>query len=52
MNFVRNVFKESFSDDLKRPLMPFYEVHDGGIITRDKKAIIFVGIIGTLTVYE
>jgi hypothetical protein len=30
---------------------PFFESHNGGLITVDKKKIIFLGIIDTFTAY-
>lgn len=34
-----------------RPPIPFYESHDGGILSADGKVIYFIGIIDTLTFF-
>jgi hypothetical protein len=38
-------------NEQERPTNPFYEVHEGGILSKDKKCIYFLGIIDTLTVF-
>ena len=37
--------------DRNKPITPIYEIHDGGILSKDKKCIYFIGIIDTLTVF-
>jgi len=34
-----------------RPTRAFFEAHDGGILSEDKKEIYFMGIIDTLTAF-
>jgi len=34
-----------------RPPIPFYETHDGGILSSDGKCIYYLGIIDTLTMF-
>lgn len=54
MSIIMNLYtKEQAEEERKknRPTIPFYEAHDGGILSRDKKCIYFLGIIDTLTVY-
>ena len=36
---------------LLRPPVPFYEAHDGGIVSTDGKCVYFIGIIDTLTYF-
>jgi hypothetical protein len=37
------------TQEILRPPIPFYESHDGGILSADGKYIYFIGIIDTLT---
>ena len=39
------------SSKLMRPPIPFYEAHDGGIVSSDGKCVYFIGIIDTLTFF-
>ena len=39
------------SSKLMRPPIPFYEAHDGGIVSSDGKKVYFIGIIDTLTFF-
>lgn len=39
------------SQKLLRPPIPFYEAHDGGIVSSDGKYVYFIGIIDTLTFF-
>jgi 1-phosphatidylinositol-4-phosphate 5-kinase len=36
---------------MMRPPVPFYEAHDGGIVSSDGKCVYFIGIIDTLTYF-
>jgi hypothetical protein len=53
-NFGRKLGRTSISystSELRRPPFPFYESHDGGIVSSDGKCIYFIGIIDTLTLF-
>ena len=39
------------SSKLMRPPLPFFECHDGGILSADGKCVYFIGIIDTLTFF-
>lgn len=39
------------TQDIMRPPIPFYETHDGGILSSDGKCIYYLGIIDTLTMF-
>ena len=39
------------TQEILRPPIPFYESHDGGILSSDGKYLYFIGIIDTLTYF-
>ena len=48
-SLVQKQFDLYKSTELLRPPIPFYECHDGGILSEDGKCLYFLGIIDTLT---
>jgi len=44
-------FEPTHNDRRIKPRLPFFEAHDGGLLSKDKDCIYFIGIIDILTFF-